>query len=47
MTHIVVDPVGLGLTGLVAAGVVAHGVGEVVRLRSAGASSHEEGRETE
>jgi hydrogenase small subunit len=27
------DPVGLGLTGVVAAGVVAHGVGEVVRYR--------------
>jgi hydrogenase small subunit len=42
-----IDPVGLGLTGLVAAGAVAHGVGEIVRLRSASASSHEDGPETE
>jgi hydrogenase small subunit len=27
------DPVGLGLTGAVAAGVIAHGIGEVVRYR--------------
>ena len=42
-----IDPVGLGLTGLVAAGVVAHGVGEIVRLRSASATSPKDGPETE
>jgi hydrogenase small subunit len=42
-----VDPVGLGLTGLVAAGVVAHGVSEIVHHRIASASSDEDGPETE
>ncbi len=42
-----VDAVGLGLTGLVAAGAVAHGVGEIVRLRSGSGSSREDGPETE
>ena len=40
-----VDPVGLGLTGLVAAAVVAHGVGQAVRHRSGKTSSDDSGSE--
>jgi hydrogenase small subunit len=42
-----VDPVGLGLTSLVAAAAVLHGVGEVVRHRVGKASSTEEKTESE
>jgi len=42
-----IDPVGIGLTGLVAAGAVAHGVGEIMRLRSGRATSPKDGPETE
>ena len=40
-----IDPVGLGLTGLVAAAVVAHGVGQVVRHRTSETSSDDSGSE--
>jgi hydrogenase small subunit len=40
-----VDPVGLGLTGLVAAAVVAHGIGQAVTHRSGKTSPHESGSE--
>jgi len=40
-----VDPVGLTLTGLVAAAVVAHGVGQVVRHHSGKTPSHDSGTE--
>jgi hydrogenase small subunit len=42
-----VDPVGLGLTGLVAAAAVAHGVGEIVRHRIGSKASSEDGSEAE
>jgi hydrogenase small subunit len=42
-----VDPVGLSLTGLVAAAAAVHGVAEVVRHRVGHASSSEDGPETE
>jgi hydrogenase small subunit len=42
-----IDPVGIGLTGLVAAGAVAHGVGEIMRLRSGRATSPKDGPDTE
>ena len=40
-----IDPVGLGLTGLVAAAVVAHGVGQVVRHRTSETPSDDIGSE--
>lgn len=42
-----VDPVGLGLTGLVVAAAAVHGVGEIVRHRIAGGSPNEDGSEAE
>jgi hydrogenase small subunit len=42
-----VDPVGLGLTGLAAAAVVAHGVAQIVRRRGGQASSAEDRAESE
>jgi hydrogenase small subunit len=42
-----IDPVGLGLTGLVAAAVALHGVGEVVRGRIGSHSASEDGSEAE
>ena len=42
-----VDAVGLGLTGLVAAAAVVHGVGEIVRHQVGRAASNEEGSENE
>ena len=42
-----IDPVGLSLTGIVAAATAVHGIGEVVRHRIQGASSDEGGSETE
>ena len=42
-----VDPVGLGLTGLVTAAVAMHGIGEVVRHRAGEKSSDNSGSENE
>jgi hypothetical protein len=40
-----IDPVGLGLTGLVAAAAALHGVGEIVRRRIGSHPAGEDGSE--